>query len=142
MHSTFVPDEALTLTRPTLFGPHDLSPEPRSGMTFLGTLGTRYDLFRSRSEPELYCAVPEGRPRPVFVHSDRWLPVGRMDEAAPTPLGFDRKAAEVAVRFNGFYLFVAFNGVPSAHANGAGGLPWRLPQKASPNQLGERAESP
>jgi hypothetical protein len=88
----------------------------------LGTSGFPYDLFRSRHEPELYCAVPEGQPRPAFVYSDRWLPVGRMDEAAPAPLGFDRKAARIAVRFNGFYLFVAFDGVPGVPADSAGGL--------------------
>jgi hypothetical protein len=142
MHSTFVPDEALTLTRPILFGPDRPSPEPRSESMSLGTPGTRYDLFRSRHEPELYCAVPEGRPGPAFVHSDRWLPVGRMDEAAATPPGFDRKAARVAVRFNGFYLFIAFDGVPSVHADSAGGLPWRLLQEKWPDRLREQLESP
>ncbi len=100
MHSTFVPDEALTPTRPILFGPDGPSPKPRSGVASLGTPEIRYDLFRSRHEPELYCAVPEGRPGPAFVHSDRWLPVGRVDEAAATPLGFDRKAAKQ--RFGGW----------------------------------------
>jgi hypothetical protein len=123
MHSTFVPDEALTLRRPILFGPDDLSPASQSGMTSLGTPETRYDLFRSWHEPELYCAVPEGRVGPAFVHSDRWLPVGRMDEATPAPLGFDRKAARIAVGFNGFYLFVAFDGVPGVHTDSAGGMP-------------------
>ena len=56
-------------------------------------------------------------------HSDWWLPVGRMDEATPAPLGFDGKAARIAVRFNGFYLFVAFNGVPGVHVDSAGDLP-------------------
>jgi hypothetical protein len=142
MHSTFVPDEALTLRRPILFGPDDLSPGPRSGMTSLGTPGARYDLFRSRHEPELYCAVPEGRPGPAFVHSDRWLPVGRLDEATPAPLGFDRKAARTAVRFNDFYLFIAFDGVPGVHADSADGLPLGLPRKTSLNRLREQPESP
>jgi hypothetical protein len=84
--------------------------------------------------------VPEGRPGPAFVHSERWLPVG-VDEAAATPRGFNRKAAGVAVRFNGFYLFVAFDGVPGVHADSAGGLPWRRPRKASPYRLRERPES-
>jgi hypothetical protein len=46
-----------------------------------------------------------------------------MDEATPAPLGFDGKAARIAVRFNGFYLFVAFNGVPGVHVDSAGDLP-------------------
>jgi hypothetical protein len=95
-------------------------------MTPLGTPRTRYDLFRSRSEPEIYCAVPEGRPGPAFIYSDRWLPVGRLDEAAPAPLGFDRKAAEIAVRFNGFYLFIAFGRVTGVHADSVGSLPRSL----------------
>ena len=64
-----------------------------------------------------------------------------MDEAAAMPRGFNRKAAGVAVRFNGFYLFVAFDGVPGEHADSAGGLPWRLPRKTSPDRLGERPEN-
>lgn len=123
MPCTFVPDEALTPTRPILFGPDGPPPEPRGEVTSLGTPGIRYDLFRSRHEPELYCAVPEGRPGPAFVHSDRWLPVGRMAEAASVPLGFDRKVARVAVRINGFYLFVAFDGVQRPHADSADGPP-------------------
>jgi hypothetical protein len=46
-----------------------------------------------------------------------------MDEATPAPLGFDRKAARIPVRFNGFYLFVAFDGVLGVHADSAGDLP-------------------
>jgi hypothetical protein len=64
-----------------------------------------------------------------------------MDEAAAMPRGFNRKAAGVAVRFDGFYLFVAFDGVPGVYADRAGGLPWRRPRTASPNWLGERPES-
>jgi hypothetical protein len=65
-----------------------------------------------------------------------------MDEAAATPPGFDRKAARVAVRFNGFYLFIAFDGVPSVHADSAGGLPWRLLQEKWPDRLREQLGSP
>ena len=142
MHRTFVPDEALTPTCSILLRPGGPPPKPRSEVTSLGTPGTRYDLFRSRHEPEFCCAVPEGRPGPVFVHSDRWLPVGRMDEAAPVPLGFDRKAARAAVRINGFYLFVAFDGVQRPHADSADGRPWRLPRRTSPDWLRERPDSP
>jgi hypothetical protein len=86
--------------------------------------------LRRRDEPELYCTVPEDRPEPAFVHSDRWLPVGRMDEAAPAPLGFDRKAARVAVRFNGFYLFVAFSPIPALKSHR------RSPASAAHSKLG------
>jgi hypothetical protein len=55
-----------------------------------------------------------------------------MDEVAVTPFGFDRKVARIAVRFNGFYLSVAFDGVPDVRVDRAGGLPWRLPRTTSP----------
>jgi hypothetical protein len=128
MHSTFVPDDALMATPSVRFGPDGTPPEPRSELTSLGSPETYYDLFRSRHEPELYCAVPKGRPRPAFVYSDRWLSVGHTNEAAPALLGFNREAARAGVRLNGFYLFVAFGGAQKADADGGDGLPW-LPRK-------------
>lgn len=110
---------------------------PWSGVTSVGATEIHYALVRSRHEPELYCAAPEGRPEPAFVHFDRWLPVGRMDEADATLLSFDRKAARVAVRFNGFYLFVGFDGRRRPDADSADGPPWRGPRKPSPNRTRE-----
>jgi hypothetical protein len=52
--------------------------------------------------------VPGDLPTPAFIQPERWQLVGQMDDAAPAPLGFDPEAAKVGVRFNGFYLFVAF----------------------------------
>jgi hypothetical protein len=101
MHRTFVPNEVLTNTRLTLVDGANTHSEPRSGSKALAASQTRYDLFRRRYEPELYCAVPKGQPAPAFLQSDRWQAAGEMDEAGPTPLGFDRKAARIGVRLNG-----------------------------------------
>ena len=98
-----------------------------------------------RSEPTragalLRCAR---RPARARCHQlDRWLPVGRMDEAAATLLGVDRKAARFAVRFNGFYLFVGFDGRRRPDADSADGPPWRRSRKPSPDRFRERADSP
>jgi hypothetical protein len=60
-----------------------------------------------------------------------------MDEAGPTPLGFDREAARIGVRLNGFYVFVAFSPISGLRSDGADGLPWRSSRQAlgRPTQL-------
>jgi hypothetical protein len=60
-----------------------------------------------------------------------------MDEAGLTPLGFDREAARIGVRLNGFYVFVAFSPIPGLRSDGADGLPWRSSRQAldRPTQL-------
>jgi hypothetical protein len=131
MHSTFVPDEVLTHPRPTLVDGADPHSEPRSESKAFAASQARYDLFRRRHEPELYCAVPKGRPAPAFLRSDRWQAAGEMDEAGPTPLGFDREAARIGVRLNGFYLFAAFSPVPRLRWDTADRPPWRLAQDGS-----------
>ncbi len=119
MPSTLVPDERLTPTHP-LRGDsatrHSESPTGRSGCP--STSQMRYDLFRSRHEPELYCAVPEDRPGPAFLNSESWRVAGKLAEADPMPLGFDREAARVGVRLNGYYLFVAFSPIPGLRSGG------------------------
>jgi hypothetical protein len=131
MHRTFVPDEALPPTCSILIDPakrHFESPASRS--EFLGSSQIRYDLFRSRHEPELYCAVPEDWPAPAFLQSDQWQVAGQMDEADPVPLGFDREAARIGIRLNGFYLFVAFGPIPALRSDGANHPPRRPARKA------------
>ncbi|MFC5086176.1 hypothetical protein [Microvirga arabica] len=119
MQRTFVPDEALTPTHSILL---DLdsrhSERSTSGAESLGTSQTRYNLFRNGHEPELYCAVPEDRPAPAFLQSDRWQVAGQMDESGATPLGFDWEAAKIGIRLNGFYLFVAFRPVRKLRSDG------------------------
>ena len=66
-----------------------------------------YNLFRRRLAPDLFCAVPENRPVPTFIQARNWRFVGKC--GTPAQAGFDPEAARTAVRFNGFYLFVAFN---------------------------------
>jgi hypothetical protein len=118
MPSTFVPDEPSAPTYPLRGDPasrHSESPTGRSEGP--STSPIRYDLFRSRDEPELYCAVPENRPAPAFLGSEPWQVAGRLAEADPMPLGFDREAARIGVRLNGFYLFVAFSPIPGLKSN-------------------------
>ncbi len=120
MHRTFIPDEALTQSRPILADPNG---ERQSGSVRQGASRTRYDLFRNRHEPELYCAVPENRAAPAFVQSDGWQVAGQIDEAAPVPLGFDRQAARTGSHLNGFYLFVAFGPIPAWEGDAHDGAP-------------------
>ena len=123
MQRTFVPDEALTPTHSILLDPASRHSErSTSGAESLGTSQTRYDLFRNQDEPELYCAVPEDQPAPAFLHSDRWQVAGQMDESGATPLGFDREAAKIGIRLNGFYLFVAFSPIRKLRSDGMLGV--------------------
>jgi hypothetical protein len=131
MHSTFVPDEVLTHTRPILIESANSHSKPQSGLKALAAFQTRYDLFRQQHEPELYCAVPKGRRAPAFLQLGQWKAAGEMDAAGPTPLGFDREAARIGVRLNGFYLFVAFSPIPGSHSDSADRPPWRLAQDSS-----------
>jgi len=123
MHGTFVPDEVLTHTRPIRVDSANPHSESRSGWTALAASRTRYNLFRRRHEPELYCAVPKGQPAPAFLRSDRWQAAGEIDEAGPMPLGLDWEAARIGVRLNGFHLFTAFNPVPGLRSDHADGPP-------------------
>ncbi|WP_342211333.1 hypothetical protein [Microvirga pakistanensis] len=119
MQRTFVPDEALTSTHSILLDQASRHSErSTSGAESLGTSQIRYNLFRNWHEPELYCAVPEDRPAPAFLQSARWQVAGQMDESGTTPLGFDREAAKIAIRLNGFYLFVAFSPLRKLRSDG------------------------
>ena len=53
----------------------------------------------------LCCAVPEASTVPPFIGAGRWTFGGKLDGASRQPLDFDDRAADTAVRFNGFYLF-------------------------------------
>jgi hypothetical protein len=66
-----------------------------------------YNLFRYGLGPDLLCAIPEDRPVPIFIEAPNWTYAGRADALAQGV--FDLEAARTAVRFNGFYLFVALN---------------------------------
>jgi hypothetical protein len=64
-----------------------------------------YNIFCLRSVEGLCCAVPESRAVPHFLVGGHWSFGGKIEDVAATPLEFDDRAAETAVRFNGFYLF-------------------------------------
>jgi len=63
-----------------------------------------YNLFRTR-DCSIYCAVPQDRPVPAFVRECAWQYHGTVTEGASPTLP---RAAQVAVRFNGFYIFHPF----------------------------------
>src|SRR4051794_33817304 len=66
-----------------------------------------FNLFRHKLKPDLVCAVPEDYPVPGFIDGSTWAFAGKISEPTTIPLGFESKAAEAGVRFNGFYLFQA-----------------------------------
>ncbi|WP_262299877.1 hypothetical protein [Microvirga sesbaniae] len=65
--------------------------------------------------------MPEDQPAPAFRESEQWQAAGQLVEADPMPVGFDREAARIGVRLNGFYLFVAFS--PFQRLRSGRGLP-------------------
>jgi len=75
------------------------------------TLYPAYNLFRRKLDPTVLCVVPEDWPVPSFIGLNRWEFAGRMDEPATVPLGFNKQAADMGVRRDGFYLFEAFAAV-------------------------------
>jgi hypothetical protein len=50
-----------------------------------------YDLFRYRLGPDLFCAIPEDRPVPIFIEAPNWTYAGRTDALAQGV--FDLEAA-------------------------------------------------
>jgi hypothetical protein len=69
-------------------------------------VAVNYNLFRRKEYERLCCAVPEDLSVPRFVDDERWEFRGKVaGDQEGAPGGFDSEAANVAVRFNGFYLF-------------------------------------
>ncbi|MDP4025339.1 hypothetical protein Q8W71_22160 [Methylobacterium sp. NEAU 140] len=64
-----------------------------------------YNLFQLKSVEGLCCAVPESSTVPAFIGAGRWTFGGKLGTECRLPLDFDDRAADTAVRFNGFYLF-------------------------------------
>lgn len=64
-----------------------------------------YNIFCLRTVEGLCCAVPESRVVPLFLGSGEWAFGCKLADAGTAPIEFDDRAAETAVRFNGFYLF-------------------------------------
>ena len=67
-----------------------------------------HNLFRRKDTSDLYCAVPESRPIPLFIRTPAWEFAGKMDHAKPM-LGFSARAARDAMRVQGFYAFQRMN---------------------------------
>ena len=66
-----------------------------------------YNLFQREEKPDLYCAVPEDRAVPTFLHPENWAFVGEITEGTALP-GFWEDCARSSVRLDGFYLFIAY----------------------------------
>ena len=64
-----------------------------------------YNVFCLRTVEGLCCAVPESRVVPHFLGGGHWSFGGKIADLGAAPVEFDDRAAETAVRFNGFYLF-------------------------------------
>jgi hypothetical protein len=71
-----------------------------------------YNLFRSRERSELICAVPEDRVVPRFITGADWEFDCKLAGLSGLSSAFDLTAAEVGVRYNGFYLFQRFTRPP------------------------------
>ena len=69
-----------------------------------------YNLFRREDKPDLYCAVPDDCPVPVFLGEKHWAFAGQVSRAAAFP-GFQEEQARSGVRLNGFYLFMGHHTV-------------------------------
>jgi hypothetical protein len=67
-----------------------------------------YNLFRRTGPDSLYCAVPEDYTLPAFVTAPAWEFSGRLEARGMRPFGFDTRAADAGVRYNGFHLFPCF----------------------------------
>ncbi len=67
-----------------------------------------YNLFRHGDQQHVVCAVPQDSVVPRFLRERTWRFDRTLTEAAPSPVGFDRRAAPAGVRLNGFYLFQSF----------------------------------
>jgi hypothetical protein len=68
-----------------------------------------YNLFSHPDRLELICAVPEIMPVPSFIAGPPWSFVGCVNDCASLSSGFNHRAAEESVRYNGFYLFQLSN---------------------------------
>lgn len=69
-----------------------------------------FNLFRRKSEPDLFCAVPEDRAVPGFIDGDAWEFGGRIAADSSERPGFDARAASRLARYNGYYFFQSWSG--------------------------------
>ncbi len=76
------------------------------------SLERSYNLFRRKHERDLYCAVPEDCPVPVFIDGEQWEYAMTVIGPRGTPLGFKQAAALSGCSNNGFYLFYAHGRYP------------------------------
>lgn len=64
-----------------------------------------YALFRRRNLTDLFCAVPDNKPKPPFISEQAWEFIGKRRPDQPMPRGFSEDVARFACQFQGFYAF-------------------------------------
>jgi len=64
-----------------------------------------FNLFRRKTDPDIYCAVPQGGALPVFLDNDGWEFDGKVQDGSPSLAGFDLTVARTTSRSTGYYLF-------------------------------------
>ncbi|KAB1073985.1 hypothetical protein [Methylobacterium planeticum] len=66
-----------------------------------------FNVFHRKTEPDLHCAIRQGRPVPIFIAEQDWEFGGTLNPDEARQPGFRVRAAEAADRLLGFYLFQA-----------------------------------
>src|SRR4051794_19701714 len=64
-----------------------------------------YNLFRSRHDCTVICAVPQDRPIPSFIEATAWMYDSTVWDTGVVPPEFLPLAARSSGDLNGFYLF-------------------------------------
>ena len=70
-------------------------------------LSLPYNLFASKTDIGVCCAIRLDRPIPGFLNGAEWEHRGLLTDAASTPRDFNARAAHEAAGLNSYYLFTA-----------------------------------
>jgi hypothetical protein len=70
-------------------------------------LPSPYQLFASRTDEGVLCAVRQDRDVPSFLHGEGWAFSGVLADLNAAPADFDLKAAQAGSALMGYYLFLA-----------------------------------
>ena len=66
-----------------------------------------YQLFASRTDVGVLCAVRQDRAVPSFIHAEAWIFSGVVNDLGAAPADFNFKAAQAGSALTGFHLFLA-----------------------------------
>lgn len=70
-------------------------------------LSLSYNLFASKADVGVRCAIRLDRPVPSFLNGEEWEYTGLLTDAASAPRDFNATAARSAAGLPGYYLFTA-----------------------------------